>query len=75
MYKRQVRDNLIALREIAMRRCADRINLITSTANKAFSKEHIMVCLGASPTNQKVIRTAARMVPVSYTHLLTVNHT
>ena len=57
-----VRDNLIALREIAMRRCADRINLITSTANKAFSKEHIMVCLGASPTNQKVIRTAARMV-------------
>lgn len=56
-----IRDNLTALREIALRRCADRINLITAKQNKSFLKEHIMVCLGTSPTNQKVIRTAARM--------------
>lgn len=56
-----MKDNLIALREIALRRCADRINMINSHQNKPFSKEHIMVCLGTSPTNQKVIRTAARM--------------
>lgn len=37
------------------------INLITAKQNKSFLKEHIMVCLGTSPTNQKVIRTAARM--------------
>lgn len=55
------KDNLTALREIALRRCADRINLITAKQNKSFIKEHIMVCLGSSPTNQKVIRTAARM--------------
>lgn len=56
-----VKDNLIALREIALRRCADRINLYANIDNKPFLKEHILVCLGSSPTNQKVIRTAAKM--------------
>lgn len=56
-----VKDNLIALREIALRRCADRINLYANNENKSFLKEHILVCLGTSPTNQKVIRTAAKM--------------
>lgn len=56
-----VKDNLIALREIALRRCADRINLYTNNENKPFLKEHILVCLGTSPTNQKVIRTASKM--------------
>lgn len=56
-----VKDNLIALREIALRRCADRINLYANNENKPFLKEHILVCLGTSPTNQKVIRTAAKM--------------
>ena len=44
-------------------------------------KEHILVCLSSSPSNEKIIRTAAQMaqafqagftalyVPVSYTHL------
>mgnify|MGYP001662235498 CR=1 FL=1 len=56
-----VKDNLIALRELALRRCADRINLYTNNENKPFLKEHILVCLGTSPTNQKVIRTASKM--------------
>ncbi len=56
-----VKDNLIALREIALRRCADRINLYANNENKPFLKEHILVCLGTSPTNQKVIRTASKM--------------
>lgn len=54
-------DNLISLREIALRRCADKINLYTDEKNKPFLKEHILVCLSPSPTNQKVIRTAYRM--------------
>lgn len=56
-----VKDNLIALREIALRRCADRINLYANNENKPFLKEHILVCLGTSPTNQKVLRTASKM--------------
>lgn len=56
-----IKDNLTALREIALRRCADRVNLITAKQNKPFAKEHIMVCLGTSPTNQKVIRMASKM--------------
>ena len=56
-----IKDNLTALREIALRRCADRINLSANNENKAFLKEHILVCLGTSPTNQKVIRTASKM--------------
>lgn len=56
-----IKDNLIALREIAMRKCADRINLYAKNENKQFLKENILVCLGTSPTNQKVIRTASKM--------------
>lgn len=56
-----IKDNLISLREIALRRCADRINLYATNDNKPFLKEHILVCLGTSPTNQKVIRTASKM--------------
>ena len=58
--------NLIALREIALRRCADRVNKISEKArlaakNDYYTDEHIMVCLSSSPTNPKIIRTAARM--------------
>ena len=57
--------NLVALREIALRRCADRVNRISEQsggrANSRFTDEHILVCLSSSPTNSKIIRTAARM--------------
>lgn len=49
-----------------MRRCADRVNLLTETVRtKSHSDyhtdEHILVCLSSSPSNAKIIRTAARM--------------
>lgn len=59
-------DNLTALREIALRRCADRVNKLTDTARARtnsdyYTDEHILVCLSPSPSNAKIIRTAARM--------------
>lgn len=59
-------ENLTALREIALRRCADRVSLITETVRMKnhsdyHTDEHILVCLSSSPSNEKIIRTAARM--------------
>lgn len=59
-------ENLTALREIALRRCADRVNLLTEKAriqsrSDYHTDEHILVCLSSSPSNAKIIRTAARM--------------
>lgn len=59
-------ENLTALREIALRRCADRVNLLTESAriqsrSDYHTDEHILVCLSPSPSNPKIIRTAARM--------------
>lgn len=59
-------ENLTALREIALRRCADRVNRISENAriknnSDYFTDEHILVCLSSSPSNPKIIRTAARM--------------
>ena len=58
--------NLTALREIAMRRCADRVNSMSDKTfvenNKEyFTDEHILIGLSSSPQNGKIIRTAARM--------------
>jgi two-component system sensor histidine kinase KdpD len=58
--------NLTALRELALRRCADRMNRLSEAIriqhnNDYFTDEHILVCLSSSPTNPKIIRTAARM--------------
>lgn len=59
-------ENLIALREIALRRTADRVNRRSEkyqTINKHgyYTEEHILICLSSAPSNTKVIRTAARM--------------
>lgn len=59
-------ENLTALREIALRRCADRVNILTKNArikNNAdyYTDEHILVCLSSSPSNKRIIRTAGRM--------------
>lgn len=59
-----VKDNLTALREIAMRRTADRLSRRAQKAeNETAAKagEHILTCLSSAPSNAKVIRTAARM--------------
>ena len=60
--------NLIALREIALRRMADRVNHRAASAASGTApaarqiKEHILICLSGAPSNARVIRTAARMV-------------
>lgn len=59
-------ENLSALREIALRRTADRVNREVVRERDAAGKdyytgEHVLVCLSPSPTNARVIRTAARM--------------
>lgn len=59
-------ENLVALREIALRRCADRVNKMSEKVKMAqgssyYTDEHILVCLSSSPTNSKIIRTASRM--------------
>lgn len=59
-------ENLTALREIALRRCAERVNLLTESTRiqsrgDYHTDEHILVCLSPSPSNAKIIRTAARM--------------
>ncbi len=59
--------NLVALREIALLRSAERVNKTAERDKKPAEKsdyyagEHILICLSASPSNAKVIRTAARM--------------
>lgn len=60
------RENLTALREIALRRTADQVNKAVMKERQAagrdyYTGEHVLVCLSPSPTNEKVIRTAARM--------------
>lgn len=59
-------EQLTALREIALRRCADRVSLLTEhvriqNQSEYHTGEHILVCLSPSPSNAKIIRTAARM--------------
>lgn len=55
---------LSALREIGLRRCADRAALYTQGSQSKMeyrTREHILVCLSSAPSNEKIIRTAARM--------------
>lgn len=58
-------EKLSALRELALRRCADRINRLSMQTQKQYSAyltdEHVLVCLSSAPSNAKIIRTAARM--------------
>ncbi|MEG0129722.1 MAG: universal stress protein, partial [Clostridium sp.] len=59
-------ENLACLREIALRRTADRVKSLEDEKNFArkkehFTGEHILICISGSPSNSKVIRNAARM--------------
>ncbi|MGC8624370.1 MAG: ATP-binding protein [Phycisphaerae bacterium] len=60
--------NLLALRELALRRTADRINQDIdtlrqgdTTARASAVSERILVCVGPSPFSANLVRTAARM--------------
>lgn len=55
---------LTALREIALRRCADRLDRAESrppAPGAGLAEEHILACLSSAPSNARIIRTAARM--------------
>ena len=59
-------EKLTALREIALRRTADRVNLVTERTKKEagrqyYTEEKILVGISPSPSNPKIIRAAARM--------------
>ena len=54
-------EQLTALREVALRRCADRVKRLSEQTNSFHTDEHILACLSSAPSNAKIIRTAARM--------------
>lgn len=62
------RGNLLALRELALRRAADRVDLdiLAHREENAISatwptQERILVCIGPSPASARLVRAAARM--------------
>lgn len=61
------RDKLTALREIALRRMADRVNHLAEEEKMLYgdggfsTEEHVLTCISPAPSNAKVIRTAARL--------------
>ena len=65
------KNNLYALREIALRRTADRVNYEVETARLSKGQitvmptsDQIMACMSSSPSSLRIIRTAARMAEV-----------
>lgn len=72
--------NLVALRELAMRRVADRVGHEVQTARLGQARtqiwpttERLLVCVGPSPTSAKVIRTAKRMAAAMHAQWIAVH--
>ncbi len=72
--------NLIALRELAVRRVADRVSHEVQTARLGRTRtqtwpttERLLVCVGPSPTSAKVIRTAKRMASAMHAQWIAVH--
>lgn len=64
---------LTALREIALRRTADRLGRAAGAPHRrAPVREHILVCLSPAPSNAKVVRTAARMAEAFHSEFTAV---
>jgi two-component system sensor histidine kinase KdpD len=62
------RGNLLALRELALRRAADRVDLDVLAHREEFAikttwptQERIVVCVGPAPASARLVRAAARM--------------
>lgn len=65
------KNNLYALREVALRRTADRVNLEVESERLSKGQvtvmptsDQVLACVSPSPSSLKVIRTAARMAEV-----------
>ena len=59
-------EKLTSFREIAMLRCADRLDKRRrqeelDRGKNTIGKDHILVCLSSSPSNARIIRIASRM--------------
>ena len=69
-------EKLTALREIALRRTADRVNRAAEQSslekNSFCTEEKIMAGLSSSPTNAKIIRTASRMASAFHAEFFAV---
>lgn len=69
------KERLVALREIALRRTADRVNRIAEEERSLLENqdyhtgEHILVCITGAPSNLKVIRTAVRLAGAFHAQL------
>ncbi|MFV0445407.1 MAG: DUF4118 domain-containing protein [Planctomycetaceae bacterium] len=62
------RDNLVALRELALRQTAERVHADVQTARTGQGRgdvwatnERLLVCIGPSPSSAKVVRSARRL--------------
>lgn len=62
------KENLVALRELSLRKAADRVNADVQTAHFGtatlqpwLTSERLMVCVGPSPTSATVVRAAKRL--------------
>ncbi len=62
------KDNLVALRELALRRTAERVHADVQSARLAratrdvwATREQLLVCVGPSPTSARLIRAAKRL--------------
>lgn len=72
--------NLAALRELALRRSADRINVDVLAARDALpgqptwaTSERLLVCVGASPSSAKVLRSSKRMAAALHADWIAAN--
>ncbi|OBR92878.1 sensor protein KdpD [Clostridium ragsdalei P11] len=73
------KSNLYALREIALRKTADRVNYEIETARLSKGQitvvpasDQILACISSSPSSLRVIRTAARMAEVYHSKWIVV---
>lgn len=53
-------DQYTALRALALKKCSDRLLELNRQVHYQ-TDEHVLVCLSSAPSNQKIIRAAARM--------------
>lgn len=71
------KNNLFALREIALRRTADRVNYEVESVRLSRGQitvmptsDPVLACIGLSPSSLRIIRTAARMAEAHHSKLI-----
>lgn len=74
------RENLVALREMALRRAAERVHADVQSARQGLgtgavwaTRECLLVCVGPSPSSAKVIRAAKRLSNSLHAELVAVH--